>query len=1137
MSEDREAMIRRKLLESFYGSSSTSTKNGTTTTTDKSSSESTSTGATGPDASSKSKGLSNVDGTTTHSTAEPSSMQSSSSTKDTKDANSNDSPLAGSNDLDSPNFDAFQHNQRLIALSSTHELLDKNETIALSIKNLDSRMQTLVYENYSKFINATDAIQSIGHSVKSSEEGLAKLKAGMERMEKATIQMDNALRQSREAVAEKLRVKRLLTRLTRLLELPSTLQDLIKKQKKYRLAISSYLDAIQILEKHSKGFESLRSIELECSDLVKDMIRTLAQKIGSWCGVDERGRRRKVLYGTNTSNTISAVLDQLWSTQPNETGNNASRFAKLLGYKQNQIAGASTIDGQNTKDDDNLIAPTTSEEDYDYYLRSSTGASSMDAPQIESISDIFECAGALFYFCSSPKSYAVIVDESEGNTSSNTTSEQDEDEQEESKPLLTGLECKAIALECCTKYLENILEEHTVDIQQAKFNAQLNKDVDSPNPNNINDSVTDPGSSQSPNALVPTKFLDCILEIASLFGVTFRHPGQDSNNSDEDSRLLNERISSWVNSFLAHVRSMLVEMTLEQEKKSSFSHDMGEDMNAGNGELKDDIDDDDTAFADVSYAMMQLVRSVRETASGLALPEIGLDMELASGLVEQTVSITEGVVRKRIAQVFQTLKIRVLREAIVPFVKDAVKATTSKKGIDVSLQNNNPLNANAALSDGMQFVDDTIRSVLSSSGSTARLCDIEMIKAAVRKNSRKFAIWFASTLEIVAGCDSSEIYMTLEIAQKSKDEDEPSTAQPMMGEDSDISSVNEEEEKNTDKDVSTEETIINELFDDIDCADDESLVRLNLSALEICRLAERNVPNLINQSIHFSLEDEKKSAANDFFSSSDTPRNTKPGNIGIDSDGLISSRFRLAASRALILYAQTKGSDAAVVACDSIVEVSKRALLDIPQEPTDIPIRILEVVKSASLEWVNLFGGEKMAGPVPNFMDDGDAMMMYPHHGLGIGNAKGLQLDVARMFTEKIQIYPHSQEIVDDFSRNYLVTLMLKICFKAWMEQSRYFSYSLQYYRQTQVDIEFLKFMLPHYVPEERIEALSQLLNDIILSIGERCNSPEHVGASEYYDEIQGKVLTPYNIVLVFLAEEDAAGEKSKLKRCIFSEE
>ena len=87
------------------------------------------------------------------------------------------------------------------------------------------------------------------------------------------------------------------------------------------------------------------------------------------------------------------------------------------------------------------------------------------------------------------------------------------------------------------------------------------------------------------------------------------------------------------------------------------------------------------------------------------------------------------------------------------------------------------------------------------------------------------------------------------------------------------------------------------------------------------------------------------------------------------------------------------------------------------------------------------------------------------------------------------------------------------------------------------MDIEFLKFMLPHYVVEESIEGLSQLLNDVILSIGERCNSPEHVGASEYYDEIQGKVLTPYNIVLVYLAEEDAAGEKSKLKRCILRED
>jgi len=43
------------------------------------------------------------------------------------------------------------------------ELMDKEAEMVQHIKSLDSDMQTLVYENYNKFISATDTIRTVCH--------------------------------------------------------------------------------------------------------------------------------------------------------------------------------------------------------------------------------------------------------------------------------------------------------------------------------------------------------------------------------------------------------------------------------------------------------------------------------------------------------------------------------------------------------------------------------------------------------------------------------------------------------------------------------------------------------------------------------------------------------------------------------------------------------------------------------------------------------------------------------------------------------------------------------------------------------------------------------------------------------------
>lgn len=119
---DREALVRRKLLQNFYGRS-----------------------ALGDDDAAAAAG-----GFSPH---------RASSGRRSEQQGGAAAVASNADDLDSPAFDPMQHAVKHIQSSSTHELLETEEKLALSVRTLDSTMQTLVYENYSRFTDATDAVR------------------------------------------------------------------------------------------------------------------------------------------------------------------------------------------------------------------------------------------------------------------------------------------------------------------------------------------------------------------------------------------------------------------------------------------------------------------------------------------------------------------------------------------------------------------------------------------------------------------------------------------------------------------------------------------------------------------------------------------------------------------------------------------------------------------------------------------------------------------------------------------------------------------------------------------------------------------------------------------------------------------
>lgn len=124
--------------------------------------------------------------------------------------NASESHHSDPTNVDDPAFDVADHLSKLLETQSVKGLLKADEETLREIKKLDSDMKTLVYENYNKFISATDTIRKMKSNVENMQEEMGKLAANMEKIEECTNHINNTLAPSREKIRELSGVYRLL---------------------------------------------------------------------------------------------------------------------------------------------------------------------------------------------------------------------------------------------------------------------------------------------------------------------------------------------------------------------------------------------------------------------------------------------------------------------------------------------------------------------------------------------------------------------------------------------------------------------------------------------------------------------------------------------------------------------------------------------------------------------------------------------------------------------------------------------------------------------------------------------------------------------------------------------------------------
>ena len=123
-------------------------------------------------------------------------------------------------DINSNSFDPELYSHKVIKEASLAQLMAQEGEVVRQIHSLDSDMQTLVYENYNKFIAATDTIKKMRVDFRDMEDEMDQLAEKMKSVTDKSNSINEALKGKRSKVAELSSTHALLKKLQFLFELP-----------------------------------------------------------------------------------------------------------------------------------------------------------------------------------------------------------------------------------------------------------------------------------------------------------------------------------------------------------------------------------------------------------------------------------------------------------------------------------------------------------------------------------------------------------------------------------------------------------------------------------------------------------------------------------------------------------------------------------------------------------------------------------------------------------------------------------------------------------------------------------------------------------------------------------------------------
>lgn len=147
--------------------------------------------------------------------------------------------------------------------------MDTEAIIVKDTQTLQSEMQTLVYENYNKFITATETIRQMKTDFLMMENEMKKLQENMNDITESSNQITNVLQETRTNLTTLTEKSNLLKKLSAISSLPAKLKQLVD-DKNYTQAVQEF-NRSQWIFQHYGNQASFKGIQEDCKKIMNDL--------------------------------------------------------------------------------------------------------------------------------------------------------------------------------------------------------------------------------------------------------------------------------------------------------------------------------------------------------------------------------------------------------------------------------------------------------------------------------------------------------------------------------------------------------------------------------------------------------------------------------------------------------------------------------------------------------------------------------------------------------------------------------------------------------------------------------------------------------------------------------------------------
>ncbi|XP_060962833.1 vacuolar protein sorting-associated protein 51 homolog [Cannabis sativa] len=180
--------------------------------------------------------------------------------------------------INTSSFDPDQYMNLLVQKSNLEGLLQRHVEMAAEIKNLDTDLQMLVYENYNKFISATDTIKRMKSNIVGMEVNMEQLLHKIMSVQSRSDGVNTSLFEKREHIEKLHRTRNLLRKVQFIYDLPARLGKCIKSEA-YADAVRFYTGAMPIFKVY--GDSSFQDCKRASEEAIAVITKNLQGKLFS----------------------------------------------------------------------------------------------------------------------------------------------------------------------------------------------------------------------------------------------------------------------------------------------------------------------------------------------------------------------------------------------------------------------------------------------------------------------------------------------------------------------------------------------------------------------------------------------------------------------------------------------------------------------------------------------------------------------------------------------------------------------------------------------------------------------------------------------------------------------------------------